>query len=675
MDYTPPRDYTPHPLTAVLRLIPLEGDIPAKRIDPEYMGENYVSIQESNQAFRGCGGAGRLTVLASGALFMTVIVAANWLDAEMRIQVNDGAGGHAWEVQADADDQFTINAAGRIYGGVVPNYAALVVADLYWETIGSTNHRRMVGAAGIALGNAPGGFTGDDLPRSAAAPGVNVDAALTVVEARFGVEHDADGGHTDDFLQNDYIDPEEAFVNEGFVNLLNNSSFEHWNNGIIDIAPDEWEAILNAASVISRDSVEHFRGDYSCEIDSRATGDYIRQTLASSSEYANLTLSGSVAIKGDAGRVFSIYLWGDVSGVGTVTMATLTGGVWDTFYFTNDMGNDTVIQLRIVRDDLTDSVYFTDAADVKVGRLIKDSSLSPFDSVILTDDREPYNFLLNPNFDHWQETNETPMAWEPYAAGVITIARVGFPEFGAWRLDLTPGANGEGISQRIGDMGQIRLYLQGKTITYSAYVVGAAATTYRIQIDDGVGTSENDFDIGGYLTLTRISVTHTVDMAATGIDCNIFRNDAVNGNLISISNACLNVGSRPLDVIGPTPSVWTARDYVFDQSGSVVSGTILGPIQQEIMETVFPTYMSVKVVTAGAIALTAFELQINGVASGFVLTLAIAGTDAHEKQATLAAVNTDNLAADDYIDIMPTQLGGALPQDVRVVLRGYTLTL
>jgi len=208
----------------------------------------------------------------------------------------------------------------------------------------------------------------------------------------------------------------------------------------------------------------------------------------------------------------------------------------------------------------------------------------------------------------------------------------------------------------------------------------AASTVYRMQLDDGVATTENDFDITNYGDWTRLRVTRTLDAAATKIDCNTFRNDLVNGTAVLISGTCLNIGSRPLDVIGPTPSVWAPRDYTFWCDGTCTTGTILNQ-RQEMMEPVYPLYLSVFANTGPGMPAPDtcnfdFKLYNNAVDTGFLVNLANKQNAGHEKQSTLAAAAADILDRGDHIHIQALEnLIGSDPSDVRAVLRAYTLSL
>lgn len=686
-DYTPDRDYSTTPLIDADNLNPGEGSNAAKAVDAELLGVDFVDHQKYTKAFTSC----LVDSLVTAAGEATLTTPTNVIDLEHRVQIVNLVDGRVWEGLANADDTIKIqNAPGAgkchlISGVNVADYTTYGTAtDFYICTVGSTNYRRLVGADGIAKGVAPGAFNSDDLLRSPTNLH-SVDDTLTDLENNFAVGHDDAGEHLGGFLKNIHFDPNDALIGEGFKNVVDNSSFEFWDDGEYDIPPSGWSFTGAAGTVLSKETAAAnvYQGDASCKIVSVANGDMLHRSIASASFYANKKLSGYVYIKGTAGRKFNAYLWGNVSGnPGVIDQHTLTGG-WDRFTISRTMGADTDIQIRIVRDDVNNSTFYIDAVNIQEGRIVKAWSPSDVDAIEIADDREPYNFLLNPNFDIWQETNETPMGWESYAGGAMTIARNTTTYFGKYGLTLTPTNNGEGITQKPGDIDLLLDYFKGKTVTFSAWILQSAAinTVYRIQLEDNAGTSENDFDINSYGIWTRISVTRTVDAAATRLNCNIFRNDIAAGTAVYISNGCLNIGSRPLDAIGPRPSVWTARDLIFWRDGSCPTGTILAQ-KEDIVETLYPIYLAVRAGTASATKAFDFKLfrgvgAAAGVDTGFAVQLAIAGVQAHEKQSTLDSVNTDILAPKDYVYIQAVEVPGVPgdPADVRVTLKCMTLSL
>ncbi|HUT98429.1 MAG TPA: hypothetical protein VM054_05055 [bacterium] len=676
-----PRDLVTYPNLEAKNLTPGEGDNAAKRVDGLYFDANNKDANNALAVRQGFG----VDFVDNGSIVgeCRVTTPAGLFDAEHKVTIGDGT--RVWKTAMTADDDLRFDDTDIVNGAAGPgdySTAAFIDSLVVWST-GSDTVSIMVDNTEIVLVRTePNALTADDIARSPANAEV-VDTSLTNIETAFDVEHDgATGVHDDGFLDNIMVNADECFINEGFKNLVDNSSFEFWDAGIYDIPPTGWTFTGGATSVISQEATIVHQGAYSCKIHSLQNGDMLSRSIVTPGFYANKTLAGYVYLQGAVGRIVDIYLWGTASGVpGTIVTWVLTGG-WDRVPFYRVMGADADIQLRIVRNDGTDFDFYVDTCMIAEGRLKKAWAASESDLLVLPNDSAPYNWLLNPNFDIWQETAEVPMAWEPFTGVPPTVARNATAYFGSYSLSLTCAVNGLGISQRIGGIAPVLAYLAGKTVTYSVWVLRAAAasTIYRMQIDDGVGTTENDTDVISYGAWTCISVTRLLDAAPTKIDCNFFRNDAAHGTGVLISNACLNIGSRPLDVIGPTPNVWAPRDYLFWCDGTCATGAILNQ-RQEMMEVVYPLYLSVFAnlgpgMPAPDTCNFDFKLYNNAADTGFLVNLANKTNAGHEKQVTLAAADADILGRGDHIHIQALEnLIGADPSDIRVVLRAYTLSL
>jgi len=569
VDYTTPRDLTANPLTAALRLVPGEGAVAAKAIDPALLGEDIVDVQEAVQAFRGCGGAGRLTVLASGAAYMTVTVAAGFLDAEMRIQVNDGAGGHVWEVQADADDQFTINDAGMIYGVPVANYAGIAIASLYLEVIGSTNHRRMVGAAGIALSDAPGGFTGDDMPRSAADPTV-VDAAITEVENNFAVEHEMDGTHTPNFLLNAYLSPDDVLDGEGVQNILF-GQMEDWPAGI-NAPPKGWVLYGAPTSVVRSTTAKY--GAYSALITAGGAARGIYYPVPNYDDYKTRTISVSawVLTGGVAGDVQMTLDDGVAPITGTAVAVT---GAWQLVRAQITLAADaTRLYVIIASAAASSPAFYLDGVMGVVGRLYK-AFEKPIAANLDIEEVVPVNLLLNAGFEQWHNGfSHLPDLWEQYGGGIVSFQKgAGANKWGKGYLLIGSDIGvGMGIKQRI-IFAEVLNSVKDRYVTLSAWLKldGGTSRQFTVGIMDDLGSTTQTYQISTFATWQRIWVTHLVNAAATTLEVQIYTADAgVNVAVIAIDSICLNVGSSPVSDIGAAvPSAWVPMNYHFGTTGEV----------------------------------------------------------------------------------------------------------
>lgn len=588
-----PRNFARHPFDdATYRLDSGEGSDPVKEVKPRYFRENQIDNQEYNRRTN-CTPDSIVAVAGQ----ITLNLPTGVIDAEYAVDVTayHGAVEYQWTGFANADDVVIIQnaaAAGRCHltrdTADIANYAAVgfVAGDFEVWAKGSENHNPKVGVVDIATGRAPGSFNANDLPRDNTPGASDVDTDLTTLETAFELEHALPGGgHDANFLENPMIDPDECFIGEQNVNLINNAGFEHWNAGTKDIDPDEWGSTVNALTLIERETAgagNVHRGAYSIKIDSKQNGDEIYQILAESVSMGDSRLSGYVYIKGTALREFNIYLWGNVSGGAIGTPRVLTGA-WDRFFVTTTFAGDTEIRLRIVRADALDNVFYLDTVMINEGRLKNAWVPSVFEAAVLADDRINLNWLLNPNFDSWVDPiNADQMAdfWEMRIADNRVRADTASSYFGKYSCIFKQNiAPNEGVIQRIGDITQVLAALTGKTITFSAWFKKKDApgqVDYIIEIDDGVGTSTTAFNTNYYTDWTRISVTHTVDAAATEITVKVYKSAAVVNDEMYMDSACLNIGSRPMESAGSNlPSIWIPLTYAFHGAGSISDATFL----------------------------------------------------------------------------------------------------
>ena len=694
-EFDAPRNFTRNVFDdGTYRLDSGEVSNPAKEVKPRYFRENQIDNQEYNRRTN-CTPDSVVDVAGQ----ITLNLPTGVIDAEHKVHVTGYHGGteYQWTGYANADDVVIIQnaaAAGKCHltrdMADIANYAAIgfVAGDFEVWGRGSENHIPKVGVDGIATGRALGSFNANDLLRDNTPGASDVDTDLTVVENSIEVEHSlATGKHDNQFLVEEYIH-HECFINEGYDERVKNGDMELWfaaKEGVFatyDPHPYFWEFSGNAASELEHDTVNTYLGNpYSCKIISAGDGDMFSQSFEEATSLANGYVSGYVVLKGVIGRVFNIYLWGDVSGhPGVFTTYTATGG-WDIFTYSRNMGADTQIRIIIKRDDVNDSTYYIGQVTCYKGRLQKGHGEAQSDTIIRVMEDSPKQWLINNNWDIWQETDEAPMGWEDLSGGGTTVfARDTSTVFGPYSCKITPTLIGDGIVQKIGDLDLALKQFKGKTVWAYAWLkqdVGAS-TSWKFELDDGVNQPFVRFDIAGasLADFTLMAVPLQVNAAAAKLDWKIYQDDgALDMTPLIVSSCGLVVGDRPI-FWKPRNSVWEARDYVFWCNGSCATASVLSH-RQEIMETIYPIYLSAYAATAPGLKDMSFKLYTNFADRAFSVNIALGVNDGHEKQATLDAVNTDIINPDDYIHIQSLESvpGGTNPMDIRVVLRAYTLSI
>lgn len=485
----------------------------------------------------------------------------------------------------------------------------------------------------------------------------------------------------DDEITNDNLEWDEIFVEEGFENIIKNGGFEDWNDGTYDADPDHWSSSIDTNSVISRDSNNEYSGDYCLKLDSKDNSDKVYQAIENYTEYQGKTVVAALRVKGTSGRNFEVKI-NDGVGSDTATITAATGS-WQNVIVKRDVdASASKLELQFIRDDATDSVYYLDEACLYLGRLAKAYTPNQVDINASSDDRILKNLLINPNLEDWAIATDTPLGWEQYGLASVAHARGTDPRWGHyyWEIDVDSN-NGVGIQNSIGDITPILSYVKGKTVTFSIYVrryTSGHTMKFSYSLTDGVNTSTGEIpDLDEYDDWTRISLTLDVASGATELTFALYRDQVANSSQrLQVANACLNIGSSPLDDNLSGDCVWERSIWSAHQAGAITDG--------EIIEKTFRTPCSIYPVCMWGEAETAstknwnVKLYDGSGDSGFYVQFSSDDADEYSDQA-LAAANTDVIASADKfyfysVDPDPGGIGNA-PQDVTITMLGYSLAL
>jgi len=186
--------------------------------------------------------------------------------------------------------------------------------------------------------------------------------------------------------------------------------------------------------------------------------------------------------------------------------------VWTHYWGGTDDGTTLKgIDLRNIQDDLAN---VTDISAIGVTVQAYDEDL---DNLSSPENVSTLNLIVNGAFDTFT-SSPTPDSWVVEGGGTeaqeTTDVRIGENAY-----SVTSDADGSASRQTILATidGSENSYLRGRDVTLSALVYATDSSNARIQIDDGVTTSESSYHTGtpGWELLT---VTHTLSATASKLD-------------------------------------------------------------------------------------------------------------------------------------------------------------
>jgi hypothetical protein len=687
-----PRDLVTYPDLEAKNLAPSEGDNAAKRIDGVYFDANN---EDTNNALAIRQGFGVDFVdNGSSAPECRVTTPAGLFDAEHRVTIGDGT--RIWKTAMTADDDLRFDDTDIVNGVAGPadySTAGFIDSLLVWST-GSDTLRTMADNTELVLVNTePNALTADDISRSPT-EAEKVDTSLTNLEDAFNVEHDAaTGTHDNDFLLPTMVNEDTVFQAEAWQNIIRYGRFDNWPGGV-DNPPEGW-ALYGAPTAVQQESgAGNVRiGSYSVKITTGGDSRGIKYAVPNFADYKGKEITASCWVKQSSAGSVAITI---DDGVGTTsgTAAPLTG------IFAQIMCRRTVdaaatkLEIILASANATSPALYVDEFSAYEGDYLKAHSSHALE-ITAADDVIPVNFLLNGGFGHWWDTTALsghPDYWEAYTGVPVAQYHTTSPYFGFNCLRLDSGAGiGVGACQRIGAISSVLNFLKGKTVCFSAFIkeyTHGTAKSFKIQIDDGVGSTSVAFDQDDYPSWTRVWVVHTIAGAATELTVSIQGNQVAAAGLL-VDACCLNIGSRPMKWAGNMPSVWTPVRYDFFTSGAVATATYLSqawPVPERFYPMRLDVYCLLGPAEVGVPGYSDFYLYTaaRGAAPGstgfYVRVEGEVAPDADGAGATAtqlpAAAEADVTAELKYARIYTVYTNTtANPQSINVCLTGYTLTL
>ncbi|MCX7022003.1 MAG: hypothetical protein NTW26_06995 [bacterium] len=686
-----PRDFVTYPDLEAKNLTPEEGDNAAKRIDGVYFDDNN---EDTNNALAIRQGFGVDFVdHGSSAPECRVTTPAGLFDAEHEVTIGDGT--RLWKTAMFADDDLRFDEGDIVNGVAGPadySSAGFIDSLLVWST-GSVTLTMMVDNTEMILTyDAPNALTADDIARSPT-ESEKVDTSLTNLETAFDVEHDGTtGAHDDGFLEPGMVNQNTCFLAEAWQNIIRFGRFDNWPAGIK--SPPEGWALYGAPTTVQQESgAGNVRiGTYSVKITTGGASRGIKYAVPNFADYSGKAITASCWVKQSSAGTVAVTI---DDGVGTTTgLSVVLSGTFQQAFCRHTMANAATKLEIIIASVGTSPAFYVDEFGAFQGDNLKAHSSHALE-IVAADDVIPVNLMLNGGFGHWWDTTALsghPDYWEPYTGTVVAQYYTTTPYFGnnCLRLDNTTGI-GAGVCQRIGAISSVLSFLKGKTVCFSAFIkeyTPGTAKNFKIQVDDGVGSTPVTFDQDDYPSWTRVWVVHMMSAAATELTVSIQGSQVAAAGLL-VDACCLNIGSRPMKWAGNMPSVWSPVRYAFYHSGAVADGVKLDeawPVPERFYPMRLDAYWltgPTRVLPAGntdLILYTGDRGAAPGTTGFYVRVAAEAAPDADGVGATATQIpstaEADVVAELKYIRIHTTNVTtSANPATPSVLLTGYTLTL
>lgn len=166
------------------------------------------------------------------------------------------------------------------------------------------------------------------------------------------------------------------------------------------------------------------------------------------------------------------------------------------------------------------------------------------------------NLLIGGSMESWSAgtTVTAPDAWT-LSGTAATVQKSSDGQDGSFSAQITAGSVASMLSQTVVPSISATLYarLRGRTLTLFAYVKTSVALCARLQIYDGVGTSESAYHTGGG-GWERLTVTRTLDAAATTLVARLLNDKTDSASTAKFDSAVLVEGEFSGEAFVPSPS-------------------------------------------------------------------------------------------------------------------------
>jgi hypothetical protein len=165
--------------------------------------------------------------------------------------------------------------------------------------------------------------------------------------------------------------------------------------------------------------------------------------------------------------------------------------------------------------------------------------------------RVPQNLLIHGSFENWGGgTAVVPPPWTLVGAGA-SVARTTAVKHGLYYSALTRAGTDCYLANLASEAGTG--YFRGRTYTFGCWVFATVASTGRISINDGVGTTSSSYHTGNS-TWQFLTVTRTLDGSATKLEvrCEVNGTNTQNGYdgaILVEDNFVQGFVPHPLDVL------------------------------------------------------------------------------------------------------------------------------
>lgn len=472
----------------------------------------------------------------------------------------EDANSNVWNLQNTlANDELSFNVTHLISGSTPGDYSDAGFIDGLEIMI---NPGRMVlGKNQLGLsGSYAQKLTGSDIETSSADT-AKIGTALPAVQTQVDVEHEAGGAHSAGVIAVENIAP-DALLYENDANLV---------HGTMDYDDDKdgrsngWED-YNTPTSVERSTTQVKEGVYSSKIVASQPSDGIKNRPAENPIDPDLFKGREIALAAwvycATNNTVKLEIY---DGVDTTTSAAGgTAGSWVRLYVSHTVNAAaTEITPRIYTTQAT--TIYVDAVILCLGELAAGFTPHVNEEIYARLAAASFiNYCPNPEFQDWSSGDSVmPDFWDGTGA-VIKDTPPLFSNYCAG-LTLDPGETFEMLINVFYHLSHFR----ERTVYFNAYVILDTATTVlRMQIDDGVGTSEEDVLPAG--VWTRRGVKHTVDENATELTCRFVNNTGTQIQ-VRVDGVVVTVDNAP---IGYKPAFYKTDTFIFGMAGTVTTGAL-----------------------------------------------------------------------------------------------------
>ncbi len=594
---------------------------------------------------------------------------------------------HSWWVTATVKNQITVDAASIRYPttaiSTMTYNADISVGDLVAvRTLGSgTNYApNQIGIEQL--------ITNLDAESAVKAANIYFGAGQTVEDeladhtTRMNTSMDVGGALKAASVAITNIDT-AAMEDEGYAPLTPNGGMELWNAGTAN-APAFYTA-YNAAVEQSTDAKS---GDFAAKVTvtGNSQGMYIDvpnyeahkgkkiaaalyAKLASGTGQAQIMVYDGITYQQGGGVVLT-STYGEVRCSATVSAAA------------------TMLRIYILSVGVGAFSYLVDELAAYNGVLFK--GYAPYTTSDAADDVRPHQLLMNSGFyraNNGTLTTEAPDAWAKKGSPVIGFS----PDIGEIQLiELSAG----GIEQDIGAIDLVADMLEGETVTFSVKLNPSITALHNIwvELEDDGGVTNIEIDPQSCLDGVKCWVTRELAATLTKVVARVYHLTSGGTEYIRVSQACLNIGSRPAPWTGENPSIWNPVSYTWAFDGTVSSF----PTQESSPVFVMPADMYPLGISAywetgaqGSFPFATLEHILRKISDGgswgdagiqldYLTTAAIPGDQIIAMANTsMTAIQNAKIDYNEAIAMQIDQTAGFTgnPKEGTVTLWGYTITL